>query len=259
MQGQAELVIIVNRLVSVGDANPTVKSILAVVPDFEHMDWINRFGPADAWATTVSALSTVQLERLFKILVIAEREFDWLGGSVAAPIWLFRAYSQRVDADADTLAEWALRNRGRNDYVPFGSMTSARSLEQWHAEQRARSVRRASQREREQEQEFAKHQRVARAEARSGERRQASEQRHVDLQGRLERLKSLDVSARLRALATDTELPLEFIPTDLIVDSLSVATSLDQATRKALLKRIDRRRGQHWESLRAALGGEANR
>ena len=36
---------------------------------------------------------------------------------MAAPIWLYQAYSTRVGADADALANWVLRNRGRNEYI----------------------------------------------------------------------------------------------------------------------------------------------
>ena len=82
------------------------------------MDWINRFDPADAWTEVAAQFRTDELERLVKVLITIERELDWLGGSVASPIWLFRAYRERPEADADGLAAWALLNRGRNVTFP---------------------------------------------------------------------------------------------------------------------------------------------
>ena len=99
--------------------DPTIDELLAAVPGLQKMDWINRFGPARAWESVASDIETDALEWLTKALVIAEREFDWIGGSVAAPIWLYQAYSTRVGADADALANWVLRNRGCNEYIPF--------------------------------------------------------------------------------------------------------------------------------------------
>jgi hypothetical protein len=80
--------------------DPTIDELLAAVPDLQKMDWINRFGPARAWESVASNIQTGALEWLTEALVIAEREFDWIGGSVAAPIWLYQAYSTRVGADA---------------------------------------------------------------------------------------------------------------------------------------------------------------
>ena len=55
------------------------------------------------WERIAFDIQTDALEWLTKALVIAEREFDWVGDSVAAPIWLYRAYSTRDDADSDAL------------------------------------------------------------------------------------------------------------------------------------------------------------
>lgn len=252
--GQADLVAVLNRLTSVeNDGDPTIASIQGAVPDLGRMDWINRFGPADAWAGIASGLDTKTLERLIKILVVAEREFEWLGGSVAAPIWLFRAYQERSDGDANSLGDWVLRNRGRNDYIPFGRMTSACSLGEWHVEQRLREQRRGSHRLREQEQEDAKRQRMEQSVERSAEREEASQRRHGELQVRIGQLQALDAHARLSRIATDAMLPLEVIPPNLIADCIPVAASLSDEVKRLLLGRIDRRSGKVWKKLRVAL------
>jgi hypothetical protein len=63
--------------------DPTIGELLAAVPDLQKMNWINRFGPARAWEIVASDIETDALDWLTKALVIAEREFDWIGGSVA--------------------------------------------------------------------------------------------------------------------------------------------------------------------------------
>jgi hypothetical protein len=190
---------------------------------------------------------------LVKIFVVAEWEYDWLGGSVAAAIWLFREYSGRADADADALADWVLRNRGRNDYVPFGRMTSARSLSEWRIEQEHRGQWRELQRFREQEQKEAKARRAREARQRSEQRKEASEARHKDLQRCMDELQKLTGSERLKNIATARDLPLEFIPEELLEGCMLAAASIDAETKQLLLKRIDRRRRKIWRDLRAVL------
>jgi hypothetical protein len=253
MNGHAELVAILHRLLCVeADGNPTIANIEAAIPNLRRLDWINRFGRADAWLRIASGLSTDHLERLVRIFVVAEREYNWLGGSVAAAIWLFRAYCERQDAHPDTLADWVLKNRGRNEYVPFGRMTPARSLDDWHVEQKHRAQRREIRRLREEEQKDTKARRTREAREQSEERKEASAVRHKNLLACVDIIQALTGIERLQYIATNNDLPLEFIPEDLIRRCVSVATSLDAATKHKLLTRIDRRRRKIWRDLRAA-------
>ena len=63
---------------------------------------------------------------LFKGLVLCERDFDWIGGSAASNIKVYREISshpfmQRHKDKLDELINWTLQNRSRNPYTPFGS------------------------------------------------------------------------------------------------------------------------------------------
>ena len=63
---------------------------------------------------------------LFKGLVLCERDFNWIGGSAASNIKVYREISshpfmQRHQDKLDELINWTLQNRGRNPYTPFGS------------------------------------------------------------------------------------------------------------------------------------------
>ena len=253
MKGEADLVPILNRLMSVQyDGDPTIVGIEAAVPNLARMDWINCIFTA-SWAEIASSLPTDELERLTKILVIAEREYAWLGGSVAAPIWLFRAYCERADADADALAEWALLNRGRNDYIPFGISTRARTLEEWHVQQRLYHERKALHRYSEQAARAAKVRRATEAAERSLQRKKASCARHEQLLARVKKLRGLSPCERLSYIAANVDLPLEFIPQDLITECMSVAASVDGETKQLLVERIDRRQRKLWKDLFGAL------
>ena len=64
---------------------------------------------------------------LFKGLVLCERDFQWIGGSVAANIGIFRVIKSHFEIKCDhkrlnELIDWAVKNRGNNPYTPFGSI-----------------------------------------------------------------------------------------------------------------------------------------
>ncbi len=89
---------------------PTLAFLLSKHPELNNMDWINRWGPHDAWPPILSKFSTPELAYLAKALTVIERDLKWAGGSVAAVIWIFRTYRERSDADIDTLASWIVDN-----------------------------------------------------------------------------------------------------------------------------------------------------
>src|ERR1700730_4901662 len=121
---RSKVVALLNKLAALQPKeNPAIARILAYCPELAYNDWINRYGPASEWSEIADLHTTPVLAWLVKVLVTAEHDLRWIGGSVAAPIWLFRAYQQRSDATADSLAEWIFRNKG-NDYLPFGSMSA---------------------------------------------------------------------------------------------------------------------------------------
>jgi hypothetical protein len=245
---------ILNLLASIRhDGDPTIGELLAAVPDLQKMDWINRFGPVRAWERVASDIQTDALEWLTKALVIAEREFDWVGGSVAAPIWLYRTYSTRVGGDPNALAEWIVRNRGRNEYLPFGSRTSARSLEEWHTEQEMRQLYREELRLVQEQQKKEKIERKQRAIERVTQRKHESRERHAHIERQLVELRAVQGCQRLSLIARDTSLPLEKIPPSLIVECIDAVQVLDEETKQTLLRRIDRRRRRVWKNLRSAL------
>lgn len=95
-----------------------------IAPELRTHAWLNRLTP-DAWQHAVRGTSTDTLARLIVLFTLAEKEFRWIGGSAAAVIWLFRILEQLDPARSHPLADWVIANRGGNDYVPFGSLTTS--------------------------------------------------------------------------------------------------------------------------------------
>lgn len=91
---------------------------------------LNGGGPT-FWEPICKELSKEDAIYLFKGSVILERELNLHGGSVAANIFIFRhLYSHRITSfnERRELVDWALKNRGSNDYTPTGSMVVGKSL-----------------------------------------------------------------------------------------------------------------------------------
>ncbi|WP_300435993.1 hypothetical protein [Christiangramia sp.] len=109
---------------------------------FEHRDIINRLH-WNTWEKVVDNLSDLELISVYKALIILEREFRWIGGSVAGAIWIYRIINNRRLDDKYDLADYGLRN-SINPYVPFGSHYSGvRNIQGYFLHQKERARRRA--------------------------------------------------------------------------------------------------------------------
>ena len=235
------------QLQSEGD--PSIDLLLLRCPWLTKVDWVNRCAP-ERWAPVVSSLSTNQLEWLIKAIVTAEHHLKWAGGSGSSAIHLFRLYAKRDDCDLRQLADWLLRNRGRNNYLPFGFMTAARSLAEWYSEQKETEKRHEAQLLRESREQEAKARRLQTAQDLHVARRKRSAQRKRQLTVILAQLRETPAQKRLAFIAKRRTLPLEAIPNDLIEPSVTTAHLLEPVLRASLLKRIDRRKTGVWKVLR---------
>jgi hypothetical protein len=119
---------------------PTLRYLLTKCPKLAESDWVNRWGPIEAWTPILSKFSTSQLAYFAKALTVIERDLNWIGGSVAATIWIFRAYRAREDGDAEALADWILSNTS-NPWSSFGARSGARILRDHHRERELRQAR----------------------------------------------------------------------------------------------------------------------
>lgn len=250
---RSEVVALLNKLAALQPkGGPAITRILANCPELACNDWINRYGPASEWSEVADLYTTPVLAWLVKVLVTAERELRWIGGSVAAPIWLFRAYQQRSDATADPLAEWIFRNKG-NDYLPFGSMSTARSLTEWHFEQKQLASRRGGHIARQQAEVDAKAAKLLAKHDKAIYRGRAAQARKQEVEQLIKRLQALTPEDRLQLIAKDESIPLGALPKAMISSLIEAAQQSTSENRKTLLRRIDRRQSGLWKALRNRL------
>src|SRR5437867_3678626 len=126
-----ELVDIVAKLVGFASrADLDDPEETSCLEEFRQRSDINRLHWRD-WDQVTESLSNEELVHLLKALTVAENRLTWLGGSVAACIWVFRELERRDLLLSLQLADWILPRTG-NPYVPFGRPNfGARSVEEY--------------------------------------------------------------------------------------------------------------------------------
>jgi hypothetical protein len=234
------------------DEAPTIGYLLGRLPELARCDWINRWGPIDAWSPVLSIFSTPQLEYLAKALTILERDLKWLGGSVAATIWVFRTYRERDDGDVDALASWIVDN-GCNPWSPWGSQCDARTLSEFRRHQETKKAARLARIEFEEQQRQRKKENKRLAQAAAALRRAEGIERAERVRVYVRDLASMGAHDRLLFLARDRSFPLEVIPQNLINSALPQVQQLTAEIRAVLRLRLDRRKARRWRKLRNEL------
>ena len=201
-------------------------------------NWLNHVSPG-TWRSALSESTEIDLENIFRALVILERDGHWVGGSVASTVWLFQLLREHVsEAHSFELADWALKNRGRNTYTPFGHRTFATSLREYRVEQQEKARRRRAQDSQSQADQAAARQRRAGRQEAHAARQAATARRSTKLRSELRQLMSKPPPVRLAAIAHGA-LPLEMIESDWI--DRDVLEQADDKTLRALIVRIDKR------------------
>lgn len=222
-----------------------------IAPELRSHAWLNRLTP-DAWQRAVRDTSTDTLARLIRLFTLAEKEFSWSGGSAAAVIWLYRLLAERDPARAQPLADWVFANRGGNDYVPFGSRTTAKTYDEYLVEQRSREIQRRARLELVEEQSrVAAEGRHLDAEAHEV-RRRAGQSRSARRRWQIEFLQLQPGGISLSDAVRQWPLPLDAFPLDLLPDLDAAAAVLNRETRDILTMMIGRRGGV-WRQLRRKL------
>lgn len=243
---------LIARLIQLG-REPNLESIEfpKQVPDIGRYESVNRLWKGK-WYEVGEHLPRDDLIALIKSLVIAEKQFRWIGGSVAAVIWLFRVFQRRYPAYEIELADWVLRNRGRNRYVPFGSACYATSYREWLQEQSAKQRLYIEHQEREERQRTEAAERKRAREAAHQARVLDSRRRAHRLTVYLRSLSLLPAEERLSRIASESIWPLEAIPTKLIPTDMGVIRNLNLEVRVKLIEKVDRRRG-FWSRYKKML------
>jgi hypothetical protein len=138
---------LVDDLIRIGESgNPEVPSSVAN----QEAAWRQLMCGHDPWSKTGSDLPEPKLQALIRGLVLFSQASGWSGGSVSPVISLYAVYVERFPLSEPSLTRWVVANR-RNDYEPFGTIRhgNAGTLEELREHQRAKSVQRASNLQRE--------------------------------------------------------------------------------------------------------------
>lgn len=218
---------------------------------FANYDWINRRGRSK-WEPLAWELNQTDLELLIRGLVIIARELEWLGGSAASAIWLFLIFEERFSLHSNVLADWVLRNRGRNQYLPYGGRTDAASHTEWIAEQRAKELGQVTHEENQRRQQQEKEQQREMREEFHEKRCSEGLDRAKMVQKYNSSLASMSTSDRIKAIIA-SEMPLEAVNHLLLQDILHNVLSVDKDTKLELLTKIDNRKRGLWGKIKRKL------
>lgn len=87
---------------------------------FSKLDFLNRLS-FHTWDSILIKLNDDELVGIFKGILLIEKELNWIGGSVASGVWIYKFIQKRKLDPEYNIANWALKNTN-NPYIPFGSI-----------------------------------------------------------------------------------------------------------------------------------------
>ncbi len=85
------------------------------------LGWLKNVYHHDQWTSVCQNLSTDKHIALLKAVTLAYSRLNIGGGSVAAPIWIYRVLDERICfCESCHIAKWMI-DHSLNDWIPFGS------------------------------------------------------------------------------------------------------------------------------------------
>lgn len=109
----------ITKLIELGSKFPVrCSTLLKTVKDYSTL---NMQLP-DVWRVATTSLTNEQLGNLIKGITIAQKEFSWMGGSVASCRFLIEIMAERDESmnKVDEVFSWVLINTS-NQWSPFGT------------------------------------------------------------------------------------------------------------------------------------------
>ncbi len=212
------------------------------------------------WNRVTRRLDVENQQALLRGSTIAERAFEWSGGSVAASIWVWRSLYENADrATAKQAAEWVVSHTS-NPYAPYGTTRHA-CFETWEHEQSEEYEFERSQRQLRLADEAKqairrKQRRVARRRREHSARLQASHRRREERKAYLLDFHSRSTEERLRSIAKDWTRTIDYWPTTATDVSQAELRELPLELLELLLKRLTPRCLLEWRNLRCRIRGE---
>lgn len=108
---------IIDLLIEAGKmGNPFCEQALTLIAPLREKDEINRLHWQE-WNKFTENMEVQDLVSLTKGLTVAERHFQWIGGSVAGVIWVYRMLYSKDQEVAEKVGTWVKVNTN-NPYAP---------------------------------------------------------------------------------------------------------------------------------------------
>ena len=234
----------INDLIKIGEVEKITQSQLE---SFQRRDFINR-QHGDTWRSLMSGKSDTELIAIYKALILLEGELNWIGGSVAAAIWIYKIIQQRnLDVDYE-LANFGLQNC-TNPYIPFGSSYyGPRTILEYMQYSREKAKQKAAK-------SYKYEKLLERVEGRKQKRSQAIAQlRNLTFEERgqirkdlMDKYKSASISERFELIANDEKYPPEYYPMEWIDVSKDEILKLPIKLVEALFDKLSTKTKGAWK------------
>lgn len=235
----------IKRLISIGNSKQSIND--ETILYFRRRDFINRLH-WQTWQQFADELNADELISLFKGLVMIEEKLNWLGGSVAGAIWIYKIIREKKLDNNNEIADFGLRNCS-NPWIPFGSSYyGKRTIKDYFAYQNEKLKNSAIKAERyERVLQRVKGRKEKRKAAIAELRKLSSKERGNILKELLEKHSTSDKKLRLEIIAADLKYPPEYYPVEWINLTSEEIKELPSELRKKLYDKLSTQTKGQWK------------
>ncbi len=244
----------IDSLIKIGKCNPAeAKKEINLMDYIKNRDIINTLHSTE-WQSKIASHSDSDIVHLFKGLVLTERELHWVGGSVAAAIWVYRTIQERSLDEDNHIAAFAVKY-SYNTLVPFGWSRVLFGWESAHLRPeriRARnSPNRSCNLAREKREKIRSQ---GRREIEIAKLRELSyEERNKTREKLLKKYISFSVVEKLEMIVNDKQYPPEYYPYEWVLVSDDEIQKLPIELLKRLNDKLSRKTKGEWKRFAKKL------
>lgn len=241
----------ITRIISIGNSEQPIDN--EAILFFRKRDFINRLH-WETWQQFSDELDNNDLVSLYKGLVLIEGRLNWIGGSVAGAIWVYRIIQDRKLDEDFQIADFGFRNCD-NPYIPFGnSYYGKRTIGDYFAYQKEKSHISAIKAERyEKVLQRVKGRKEKRKVAIPELRKLSKEERGNILKELLAKHSTYTKTQRLEIIATDLKYPPEYYPVEWINLTPDEIKELPNELRKKLYDKLSTKTKGQWKRFALEL------
>jgi len=241
----------IHILISIGNSEQPIDD--GIIIYFKSHDYINRLH-GQTWKQFTDELNNDELINLYKGLVLIEGSLNWIGGSVAGAIWVYKSIQgRRLDTDFK-IADFGLRYCD-NPWIPFGSSYyGKRTIEDYFAYKEEKSRINTIKAERyEKVLQRVTGRKEKRAAAIAELRKLSREERGNILKGLLEKYATSTKKQRLEIITADLIYPPEYYPVEWINLTPDEIKELPIELRKKLYDKLSTKTKGQWKRFALEL------